>query len=101
MVGVQGVGGVQEPNRPERSTNAKDNAKAPEVENESSAASDDLKISNEAAAAARVAASINAAENQPDIRADRVAAAKEAIERGDYKKPEIVETVAQRVAKYL
>ena len=101
MVGVQGVGGVQEPNKPERSTNAKDNTRAQEVETESSASSDDLTISSEAAAAARVAASIKAAENQPDIRADRVAAAKAAIERGDYKNPEVVESVAQKISKYL
>jgi len=58
-------------------------------------------ISTEAQAAAQIAQSLKLTENQSDIRADRVAAAKAAIERGDYKQPEVVEAVAQRISKFL
>jgi anti-sigma28 factor (negative regulator of flagellin synthesis) len=100
MVGIQGIGGVAEPNRSDRSSSARDNTKAPSTSEESSS-TDDVVISGEAQAAAKVAQAITASATQSDIRADKVAAAKESIERGDYKKPEVVESVAQRIAKYL
>lgn len=101
MVGVQGIAGLPEPNKPERSAGTRDNAKAPSTDEAASANSDGVAISGEAQAAAQVADTLKVAANQPDIRADRVAAAKEAIERGDYKKPEIVAAVAQQIDKYL
>lgn len=98
MVGIQGVAGVPEPNRSNRATVARENTKAQSSNDESAASTDGVAISGEAQAAAALNESLRAA---PDIRADRVAAAKLAIERGDYKKPEIVESVAQRISKYL
>lgn len=96
MVGIQGLGGVQEP-EPNRPANVRDQA-------ESTAASkgkDDLVISSAAQAAATLATTIQAAATIPDVRADRVAAAREAIERGDYKRPDIVAQVADRINKLL
>jgi flagellar biosynthesis anti-sigma factor FlgM len=102
MVGIQGIAGVPEPNRSDRATSARDNTKAaPTSSTEESTSSDGVVISGEAQAAAKLAETLSATLNQPDIRADKVAAAKEAIERGDYKKPEVVESVAQRISKYL
>ncbi len=98
MVGIQGIGGVPEP-KPDRPENARDHS-APPVES-GSASQDDVLISNQAHAAARLAATINAAQEQPDIRADRVEQAKQAIERGDYKNPDIVAQVAARIDKHL
>jgi anti-sigma28 factor (negative regulator of flagellin synthesis) len=102
MVGIQGIAGVPEPNKPERSANTRDNAK-PEAAGEgfSGADTDGVSISNAAQAAAQVVEALKLTSTQSDIRADRVAAAKVAIERGDYKQPDIVEAVAQRINKYL
>ena len=102
MVGIGGITGLPEPNKPERSTGARDNAKADATDGSSHAAdSDDVTISNQAQAAAKVVDALKLAAGQPDIRADRVAAAKAAIERADYKNPDIVEVVAQRISKFL
>ena len=98
MVGIQGIAGVPEPNRSDRASSTRDNAKASSSSEGSAPASDGVLISGEAQAAAQLTAAINIV---PDVRADRVAAAKLAIERGDYKKPEIVEAVAQGISKYL
>lgn len=100
MVGVQGVGGVPEPSKSDRSNAAHDNANTP-VSGDSESSSDNVAISSEAQAAAKIAATLKSIEGQPDIRADRVAEAKAAIERGDYKKPEIVASVAEQVSKHL
>ena len=98
MVGIQGIGGVPEP-KPERPTNVRE--KSPAVSESTSSSQDDVKISSEAQAAATVAKALQAASSEPDIRIDRVEAAKAAIERGDYRKPEVVAAVADHVSKYL
>ncbi len=99
MVGIQGIGGIPEP-KSERPANVRDSKQSPSAE-EASSSSDGVVISSEAQAAAVVAASIQATSGQSDIRTERVEAAKEAIERGDFKKPEIVQVVADRVSKLL
>ena len=99
MVGIQGLGGVPEP-KPERPANVRDNKQSPSAEGASSA-SDGVVISSEAQAAAVVAKSIQVTQDQIDIQTERVEAAKEAIERGDFKNPEIVQIVADRVSKFL
>jgi len=102
MVGVQGIAGVPEPNKPERSTGGRDSAKTDATDQDSHAAnSDGVVISNQAQAAAQAIDALSLAANQSDIRADRVAAAKAAIERADYKNPDIVQVVAQRISKFL
>ena len=99
MVGIQGIGGVPEP-KPDRPTSAKDSAKT-DGSGETSESGDDIVISSEAQAAATVAQTIQASSIISDVRADKIASAKEAIERGDYQKPEIVQVVADRISKFI
>ncbi len=98
MVGIQGIGGTPEP-RPERPANVRDRRDA---DNARGAQSEDgVLISSEAQAAATVASIIQDAQNVPDVRSERVEAAREAIERGDFRRPEIVAQVAERISRVL
>jgi hypothetical protein len=98
MVGIQGLGGIPEP-KPERPAKVRDGKTGPETKGAKMA--DDVVISSEAQAAARVARALETAGLQEDIRAERVTAAREKIERGDYKRPEVVAEVAKKISKYL
>lgn len=98
MVGIHGIGGIPEP-KPERPADVRDRKAredATPVKSE-----DGVIISSEAQAAASLSRLVQTANATADIRADKVAAAKAALERGDYKKPEIVAQVAERISKYL
>ena len=102
MTGIQGLGGVPDP-RPERVDKAKN-----ERERTSALAGapaeprqDEVVVSEQARAAVEVSRAVQAARSQTDIRAERIEAAKQAIERGDYKNPEIVAKVAERLARIL
>lgn len=97
MVGIQGVGGVPEP-KPERPAGARSRNIAASASSESK---DGVVISSEAHAAASIAKTIQSAKVLPDLRSDRVEAAKAAIERGDFKNPDIVAKVAERIDKLL
>ena len=98
MVGIQGIGGVPEP-KPDRP--AENRGRGDDVAPAAKSSQDDVVISNEAQAAASLAKIIQATGDQPDIRPERVAAAKEAIERGDHHKIEVLQTVAERINKLL
>ncbi len=98
MVGIQGIGGVPEP-APDRSAGVRDKKRDDGVKGQQS--HDDLLISSEAQAAAKIAQLVQVAREQGDVRAERVAAAKQAIDRGDYKKPEVVQEVARRIQNFL
>lgn len=98
MVGIQGIGGVPEP-KPERPAEIRDRKARDEAAPVKS--EDGVVISSEAQAAASLSRLVQAANAEADIRADKVAEAKAALERGDYKNPEIVAQVAQRISKYL
>lgn len=104
MVTIQGIGGLPEPKsdrtekvRSEREAEAASKA----ASGSASQASDDVVISSEARAAAEIAKIIRTSAMQSEIRADKVAAAKDSLERGDYKKPEVVAKVAERISKYI
>ena len=99
MVGIQGLGGIPDPKseRPAKVRDSKDSAGALK----SAPAKDDVVISSEAQAAARLAGSLDIAKMQTDVRTDKVMAAKDRIDQGDYKKPEVVAKVAERISKYL
>ena len=104
MVGIQGLGGVQEPtsDRPGKVRGDRETAaRAASEANTQTQAKDDVLISSEAQAAAEVSRIIQLTKPENEIRVDRVAAAKERIERGDYKRPEVVAQVAERLLKYL
>ena len=98
MVGIQGIGGVPEP-KPERPADVRDRKAREDVAPAKS--EDGVIISSEAQAAASLSRLVQDASAKPDIRADRVAEARAALERGDYKNPEIVAKVAERISKYL
>lgn len=98
MVGIKGIGGIPEP-VPEQPTGVRERAKREEVRN--AEAQDGVRISAEAQEAATVARLVQIAKQEPDIRPDRVAEAKEKIERGDYKLPNVLAEVARRISEYL
>jgi len=98
MVGIQGISGIPEP-KPERP------AKIRETKDQSTAVGksgpDGVVISSEAQAAARVAQLIQSTGQSSEVRMERVEAARERIDRGDYKNPEVVAKVAEKISKYL
>ena len=100
MVGVQGVGGVPEP-QSDRSTGVRgrrdDDARA----RENVAQEDGVAISPEAQEAASVARYVQIAKDEPDVRADRVVEARAALERGEYKHPEVMATIAEKLSQVL
>ncbi|MCL4691113.1 MAG: flagellar biosynthesis anti-sigma factor FlgM [Candidatus Hydrogenedentes bacterium] len=98
MAGIKGIGGIPEP-APDRSASVRDKKRDETVK--SAQSQDDVLISSEAQAAAKLAQLLQVARQQTDVRAERVAAAKAAIERGDYKKPEVVQEVARRIQDLL
>ncbi len=104
MVEIQGLGGVPEP-KPERPAKVRGDREGggrdTTVSASNASAKDDLTISSEAKAAAELTRLIQISNTQSDIRADKVAAARERIERGDYRNPEVVAKVAERILKFL
>lgn len=98
MVGIKGVGGVPEP-APDRPANVRDRKRTDERTTPSQG--DGVRISPQAQEAANGARLVQLAKQESDIRADRVAAARESIERGDFRLPEVVAEVARRLSKYL
>lgn len=97
MVGVKGVTGIPEPS-PERSTNVRDRKRTGES---GAPAKDGVRISPEAKEAADTARLVQLANEEPDIRAEKVDAAREALERGDYKIPSVIAEVAKRLSQYI
>ncbi len=105
MVAIQGLGGIPEP-KPEQPSKIRKDREAAGAGGVSGSASsqeggDDVIISSEARAAAEVARIIVASSNTPDIRADKVAAAKERLESGAYKDRAAVAKTAEKLLKYL
>ena len=106
MVAIQGLGGIPEPKpeqpskiRKDRDTTASSASAAAGGTAQDS--SDDFVISSEARAASAVLHIITLASPQGDVRADKVAAAKESLARGDYKNRDLVAKTAERLLKYL
>ena len=104
MVGIEGLNGIPDPRpgqpaklRSERQK-AADNAGSAK---ESSSSQDNVAISSEAKAAAEVMNAVAKARTQDDVRMEKVEAARERIAKGEYKDPEVVRQVAQRVMKFL
>ena len=97
MAGIQGIGGVPEP-APERLANARSRKRE---ESKSAAIQDGLQISSEAQQASDVGRLIQVAKEESDIREERVEAAKQSIERGEYKNENVLREVARNLYKYL
>ena len=96
--GIHGVGGPQEP-RSDRPANVRDNRPSHSAESEQS--SDGVVISSAAQAAAAVAKTIQLSADQAQVRSERVDEARAALGRGDYRKPDIVRQVAERISRLL
>lgn len=98
MGGINGISGIPDP-RSDRPSNVRDRRDTPPPAQE--AQSDGVVISSEAQAAAAVARIIDTASIQPEIRQDRVDAAREALDRGDHQNPDVVQKIAERISKIL
>lgn len=99
MVGVEGIGGVSGPT-PERPSDVRDRERNGEA-GATPLQEDGLQISAAAQEAANVARLMQLAQEGDEVRPERVAAAKESIERGDFKRPEVVAEMARRISRFL
>ena len=95
MVAIHGIGGVPEPT-PERPAKVRDGRER----DAAVPAQDGVVISSEAQAAARISQLVQNSDSS-DVRAERVEAAKENLRRGDYRNPDVVAKVAEKISKYL
>jgi len=96
MVAIHGIGGVPEPT-PERPAKVRDAREREAV----TAAQDGVVISSEAQAAARLAQLVQEMKEEADVRSERVESARENLRRGDYRNPDVVARVAEKISKYL
>lgn len=96
MVGIQRIGGTPEFANIKRTVerDKKTGAKGAE-------AHDAVEISDEARAALDVARLTEETALQEEMRAERVAEAKEAIEKGSYKLQHVILQVAARISAYI
>ncbi len=98
MGGIEGIGGSHHGPPPDRNYNyrahnpSQDSPQGPQ---------DGVDLSPEARAATDTSHILEVARNQPDIRADRVAVARENIEAGLYQRRDVIAVVAERVSKVL
>ena len=96
MVGINGIGGIPEP-LPDRPANVRDRKR--EVES-ASVREDGVQISPEAQEAASSARLASLAREGDEISAEQVASARERIERGYFRMPEVVGEVATWLCDY-
>ncbi len=105
MVGIQSVGGMPEP-VPEKPSKVKSNRdseiKATQGAGKVDVPKDDqVVISSEAQAAAELARLIQMSKGQDAVRVDKVEQAKQHLAQGEYKKPEVVQKIAEKILKIL
>ncbi len=98
MGGIEGIGGSHHGLPPDRSSNSRPRNSSTEGPK---APQDGVDLSPQARAATDTSHILEIARNQPDIRADRVAVARENIEAGLYQRRDVVAVVAERVGKTL
>ncbi len=96
MAGIQGISGIPEPVQ-ERPASIRDRKRD---ESLTTTSSDQVGFSSAAQEAATAAQYVQVAKSSTDVRADRVAAAKQNIENGSYKQPEILQQLAQNLMKF-
>lgn len=94
MVNIHGVGGVPEPT-PDRPSGSRSKRRDNNVNPESRR--DGVDISSQGRQAADISRIKAIADQVPDIRADRVEQARQAIENGDYKKEAVIVEIAKRL----
>ncbi len=105
MVVINSIGGIPEPvpEKPSRIKSEKDmevrGAKG--VIRSPGQQEDQVIISSEAQAAAEIARLVNAVKAQDDVRMEKVEQARQHLEAGEYKKPEVVEKIAEKIMKLI
>ncbi|HOJ33653.1 MAG TPA: flagellar biosynthesis anti-sigma factor FlgM [Candidatus Hydrogenedentes bacterium] len=95
MAGIQGINGIPEPT-PERPASLRKREEA-----RTTPSRDDVQISRAAKDAANVKRLVEQAQQDPEIRMDRVAEAQAALENGKYKDLNVLREVARNLLKYL
>lgn len=105
MVVINSIGGIPEPvpEKPSRIKSEKDTEVrgAKGVVYSPGQQEDQVIISSEAQAAAEIARLVNAVKAQDDVRMDKVEQARQHLESGEYKKPEVVEKIAEKIMKLI
>jgi hypothetical protein len=97
MSGIQGIGGIPEP-RSDRPSSVRDRDRQAPLE---STSQDGVEISDGARQAAEVSRLLQLAAESPDVRTDRVAEAREQLEREEFRLPEKVAEVARQISNFL
>ena len=96
MIGVQGVGGVQEPQGPKPAS-----GRAKQTEETRGPSSDDVSFSSQAEKAALADAIIQQSGQTSEVRQAKIDEARRNIEEGTYKVQEVVQQVAARLAQFV
>ena len=98
MVTIHGVGGIPEPT-PDRPSGLRDKRRDPNVNSDSRR--DGVDISSQGRQAADISRIRAIADQEPDIRPERVEQARLAIENGDFKKEDVIVEIAKRLENLL
>ncbi len=98
MVNIQGLGGVPEPT-PDRPSGSRDKRRDTNVNPDSRR--DGVDISSQGRQAADISRIKAIADQEPDIRAERVEQAREAVEKGLYKQESVIVEIAKRLENLL
>ena len=106
MVGIQGLGGIPEPKSDGTAKTRNEREAASGTQDVSpdsggSSGGDGVKISSAAQAAAQLSRVVELTRTESEIRAERVEEARQRIESGEYKNPEVVAQVAERILRIL
>ena len=96
MVGINGIGGLSEPVNTKQVSGPKSLAPLAQTQQ-----ADDVEISPEALNASSRGQLVTRSETADQLRAERIAQAKENIEQGVYRIQEVVLQVADRIAQYV
>ena len=104
MVGIEGLSGVPDPRQGQiakvRGDRKADTGKQ-DIREAAAGGSDRVAISSEAKAAVEVMRILQTTREATQARLEKVVAARERIANGEYKNPEVVRKVAERLMKYL
>ncbi len=101
MVSLEGLTGIPDP-KSGQSSRIRNSRQKPEENGVTRGKSaDGVTISNEAKAAADVVRIVQLTRNQDEIRMDKVESARQNIANGNYKDPEVVAKVAEKIMKML
>jgi flagellar biosynthesis anti-sigma factor FlgM len=100
MLEINGIGGSNKPARIEREETRR-RAEVATGSTSQTDVQDQVKISSQARMASNIVQFSEAVKSLPDIRQERVEAARQNLERGTYRDREVVQAVAGRISKYV